>query len=114
MKLKAPFFCFIIVIHCYIFVPAALGVDGVVDYEQLMKQCGYSDTCCQTSVKRMKAHKSILMEGIKCPERYIPNTLRCNTSFKWCEPYTGRCTAINSITGECVDWQKKPENMPSK
>lgn len=81
--------------------------EDAVDYDALLKKCEGGTGCCKASVERMKQTKAILQSDNKCPQGYTPNTLKCITSYAWCEPFTGRCTALNR-EGKCVQWQQPP------
>lgn len=87
--------------------PLAYGETENVDYDRLLKQCDIGTGCCKASVDRMRASNAILKTAEKCPSGYIPNMLKCITSYQWCEPYTGRCIGENQA-GKCILWQPTP------
>ncbi|HOW36717.1 MAG TPA: hypothetical protein PLK34_00495 [Candidatus Pacearchaeota archaeon] len=64
-----------------------LGSSGY--YQDLLKRCelnGEYDPCCLSSWERMEKRGYLLAPETGCPLGYIPNMLKCFSSFRWCEP----------------------------
>lgn len=54
-------------------------------YKDLANKCE-SKSCCLESVNRMVAGNYKLSPEKGCPEGFQGNMLRCESSYKWCEP----------------------------
>ncbi len=53
-------------------------------YGKLKAAC--PDGCCESSVKQMETGGYHLARGKTCPAGFSRNTLKCPTSYGWCEP----------------------------
>jgi len=72
---------------------SAIQLTGNAYYDQLTLQC--SDSCCQASVDQMRAIGARVVPASGCPGGSTENSLKCISSYSWCETAT---TNINAST----------------
>lgn len=65
--------------------PVSSENDG--DYPDSL--CAKDDSCCLSSLKTIRSGKFLLKkDGESCPENFTENSLRCESSLRWCENAT--------------------------
>lgn len=76
-------------------------------YKELAEQCmgKTSYSCCMSSVRSMEQGDYKIEPETGCPDGFQRNMLKCESSFKWCEP----C----ALEGETIGADGMPERCCS-
>lgn len=72
------------------FILTSFAVSAITPQERLTElenQCQKSESqsCCEASLKHLKAHGMIEPIQGKCPAGYQFNMLKCLSTLRWCE-----------------------------
>ena len=86
MLIAAALLCGIFVVT--IFTKPSENISDNQYYKNLSDQCdkSVSKFCCYASLSYMKQYGYVLAQEGKCPQGESPNTMKCITSYQWCQP----------------------------